>query len=202
MNIHRMKSYLSVISLLFFLSLPAQAGVYFNYPVEKGLNLVASPFDTGQNRVAQVFAHVPAGAAVHKCVNGQYTTNIFNGEKWQDESQQILPGEGVFLYIPDPDFRLIAFFGEPRFGTFTNAIPQGLSAHGVPTFVKGKVTTDLGLKLAPFSQLYLHSTNRFKVYTYMTGGVWAPSEPSIVPGQGFLVSATAPTNWVVTFNQP
>ena len=190
---------------LFFLIQAVHAGpiisVFYTMGVKPGLQLIATPLDNGQdNRVQTVFPSVPDGTSIYQFTNTAFTTNLFVGGAWDYPEQVLAPGEGAFIFNPNPSTIAVTFAGHVLQGQLTNTIPAGLSLKGSMTVMTGGVTTDLSLHLAPFDNLYQWQTNHFVVYTVLPGGEWYPSEPKIGISESFFVNSANGTNWVQTFN--
>lgn len=178
------------------------AVAYLNKSVVPGYNLIARPLEGDEGTVFDgVGGNHPPGAFILRWAGDGYAGNGFDGEGW-DRPDELLPrGEGLFWFNPSTNRLAVTFVGR-IVSESTVEIPEGFSILGAPAPRMGRITTDLGLKVSPFTQLYLYKTNRFQVFTYMGEAGWQPREPVLELADGFMLATDTPTNWVVELDVP
>ena len=70
-----------------------------------GFQLIANPFDNGENTLAEVLGEAwPFGMAVYQfdAVRQAYTATQFGRSEWLSDGQQLLPGAGAFIQLLAP----------------------------------------------------------------------------------------------------
>jgi hypothetical protein len=185
-------------TFLFFSSRFCGAAVVFtHYQILPGTNLVGFPLKS-QQEVPLVFQSAPPGTLICKWDNGSFVTNEFTGFNWTLANETVDFGEAVFVVNPGPVFG-ITFSGELVTGRIETEVPEGISLHGNKFFKSGKITTDFGLQPSPFDNVFLWNGDQFEVYTYLPGGTWHPSEPSLSIGSGFFIHSSQPIIWAHEF---
>ena len=170
---------------------------FYRVQIQPGLNLAGINLDPRPNTVGLLLREPPEGTSIHKLVAGQLLTNTFEGGDWTRPVETNHLGEAVFVNNPTNHPIDLTISGEIPLGKMTNSIPAGLSAKAVPAALVGKLTTELGLRLSAFDNLYLWQTNRFEVFTFLPNGRWHPREPEVSRGTGFLIRASHAIEWVV-----
>lgn len=200
MHVRSSFSRLLVLSLLVLSHSKMNAGtveVFFNFDIFPGGNLIGHPLYRGGNLVGEIFPTIPPGTQLLKFANNGFVTNRSDGVEWEDPWQSLVPGEGAFLISPLDQAFTLAIAGQIRPGRTTNAIPDGLFLVSPMTIRAGAASTELGLSLGPFDNLYLWRTNRFEVFTFLPNGKWSPTEPIIARAEAFFVRAHRPLEWIV-----
>jgi hypothetical protein len=190
---------------------------YINLTLAPGFNLVANQLNaTGNNGLNTVLPTAPLEAQVLKFANNNYTSDIFDGTAWIDNTTgnpsttTISPGEGFFYFNPDATAVTATLVGE---------VPQGdVGFSMVPGYnlISSKVPQDISLTAANgFPQvleaLYLtfnSGTQNYNTTLVNDGSQWLsnetgePADARPTVGQGFFIfnpNATAIT-WVRTFS--
>lgn len=91
------------------------AVAYFDSYLVAGSNLVANPFDSGNNTISNLFRGVPSGSFFLHWTGGAvgfYPTNHFSSETgWTDGTRTLVRPQGGFLWLPVAT--RITFVGEP-----------------------------------------------------------------------------------------
>jgi len=164
-----------------------------------GIRLAANPLKVPDNRVVKLFAQASEGTEIYTLSNGKFSTNRFSSGVWTNPDQALEPGEGFLVYNRSgTQFRAI-FQGEILTGNLDNTIPSGLSIKSSKVPQRGGVMSALGLRLAPFDNVYRWRSNRFDVYTFLPNGTWMPSEPDIEVGEAFFIRANQELRWTRAF---
>jgi hypothetical protein len=177
----------------------AQSG-YVTVRFAGGLTLVGNHLKATNNTVAQFMPQPAEGAELYKFANGSFTTNTVRSSVWTNPDEKLEPGEGAVVFNPTGRPFEATFRGTLPQGNLVNRIPAGRSVKVSLAPQSGRVTTDLGLTLSPFDNLYLWKSNRFEIYTVLPDGSWFPSEPAVSIGQSFFIRASKETQWVRSFN--
>jgi hypothetical protein len=115
---------------------------YVNASAVSGFNILANPFNTGTNGIAQVIPAADDNTLVYVMQpNGSYTSDICVGNQWFDavaetpSTTTLSPGQGFFLYAPvaktftcvgEISYELIA----PNFPAADNMLHYKLNANG------------------------------------------------------------------------
>lgn len=184
---------------------PADAAAAFgiqNIRLEPGLNLIGPQLaSAGGNTVSNIFRFTerPPGTTVYKLVDGHFTTNRFGPGAWDRPEETIPAGDAAFVLNPSSEAIIISHHGEILQGELSNPIPAGLSLQSSMVLRDGKVTTDFGLRLSPFDNLYLWEEGSLKVFTWLPNETWTPYEPVLNRGQGCMINAAQPVEWIIEF---
>lgn len=171
-----------------------------NPRVQPGFQLIANQYKGPDDRVAKLFAQPVEGTILYKVTNGAFTTNKFSGGFWSNPSETLEPGEGAVVFNPSTNSFRGSFSGEILQGNLINRIPSGLSIKSSMLPQAGAVSTELGLRLSPFDNVYRWRTNHFEVFTFLPTGGWHPSEPTIGMGEAFFIRASKELTWNRTFS--
>jgi hypothetical protein len=185
---------------------------YVNRPIQGNNNftLIANPLNSPTNTYDGLLKTLlPANWQIQKWTGSGFAgvTRTSFGTGWSPTAagtNSFGPGEAVFIKAPAGAPALTnTFIGEVKIGTFTNSLPTGFSMIG-NIIADGGSVTNLGLVPPTSSQLLKWKEDGVGGYTGYTkiafGSGWSPSIPSIDVGQGFFVNATAPFNWIRTYN--
>jgi len=167
---------------------------YYDAQFVAGSNLVANPFDAGNNMISNLFAGLPAGS-VYLPWNpaiGFGPTNLFTGAAGWTEGAAVLDRRaGGFLCLPTP--ANVSFVGEAWPATCIS-FPMGMTVSGVvPKYACGFCAniTDCLIILPDFTQVVRwdranqrwDDTRHF--YTFELG--WQPAPPTLAPDEAAAV---------------
>jgi hypothetical protein len=196
-----------ILSLVFFVLLAAEArsepsaSGYYVVDLPPGLNLVGLQLDADPDtKISSLFREVPDGTEIYQIENGAFKTNVFRGGQWARSEDALNVGEGFFLKNPASTSVVTTIGGTIFQGDLTNAIPAGLSMRCAIIPKAGRLTQDLGLKLSRFDNVYLLTNGILQTFTFLPDGSWRPFEPKVGVGQGIMIHASKPLNWVIHFS--
>jgi hypothetical protein len=171
---------------------------------------VANPLNTTNNTLAGLFGGagtgLPSGSQVLKWSPGASDFTPYNkvgfGSGWTGggATATLNPGEGCLVFIAGGDYTN-TFVGEVLQGSLTNSLLAGYQLIGNKVPDSGPVNT-LGFVPPNASQLLKWDVSiqdwiPFNKVGFGSG--WTPSVPSIDVGEGFMVNAASPYNWVRNF---
>lgn len=184
---------------------------YVNTTVQPGFNLIANPLLAEDNSMGALFKNfqggVPDGLLVYKFVDGNFITmgwsDIMGAFSPDDAAAELLmPGDGVFVFLPDSSSRTLTFVGEVEQGTVCTDIPQGFSLKS--SMIPQTIYLDspgVDFPATPNDIVYLlnPTTHNFEIFQYTLNG-WAPFVPLIHVAEAFfLYHPGSPTTWCRTF---
>jgi hypothetical protein len=183
---------------------------YINIGLKPGLNFVAVQMRTSvsSNAVSVIFSQIQGGVldgtTVYVFENGGFQTaeysDLFGGWTGDAVSKTINPGDGVALYLPGAENKVLTIVGEVPQGTVCTDIPHGFSLKANP-IPQSSTLQNLGLPSAPGDMVYLYNpiTRRFVAITFDSFG--SPSSSATVSvGQSFwYYRPGSPTTWCRTF---
>lgn len=172
---------------------------YITVTFGAGLKLFANHLKVGTNRVASIIPEPVEGTELYTFGEGGFSTNRFSSGVWTNPDQRLESGEGAILFNPSGRAFKGTFWGEIPVGNLLNQVPKGLSLKCSLVPQIGGVTSTLGLRLAPFDNLYLWKSNQFEIYTFLADDTWFPAEPVISIGESFFIRANQPVNWTRSF---
>ena len=188
---------------LAFLAAPgasAQAPTgYASVAMQSGFHFVTNPFYGVSNKVARFIPLAAEGMELYKFSDGKFSTNTFTSGAWTNPDETLGPGEGAVIFNPTTKRITATFTGELPQGSLRNTIPAGLSLKSSLVPQSGRISTDLGLNLSPFDNVYQWRTNRYEVFTFLPDGTWIPSEPMVSVAQALFIRANLEVAWVRTF---
>jgi hypothetical protein len=172
---------------------------------------VANPLNTTNNTLGSLFGGVgtglPSGSQVLKWSPGSANFAVYSkvpfGNGWSPTNgvtATLNPGEGCLIKIVGSDYTN-TFVGEVLQGSLTNSLLAGYQLIGNMVPDSGPVT-NLSLALPSGSTLLKWNSlgqnwSVFNKVPFSSG--WTPSVPSIDVGEGFMVNAASPYNWVRNF---
>jgi hypothetical protein len=185
---------------------------YVNTTVEPGFNLVGNPLLAEDNSLGALFKNfqggVPDGLLVYKFVDGNFIamswSDIMGSFAPDDAAAEILlPGDGVFVFLPGGSSRTLTFVGEVEQGTVCTDIPQGFSIKSsmIPQVIYlDSPGVDFPATNNDIVYLLNPITHSYEIFQY-TLDQWFPSAPLIEVGQAFfLYHPSPPTTWCRTFS--
>ena len=173
---------------------------YINVAIHHGINLVGLQLDPIDHSISALFPNMPEGTSISRAGEGGFTTNVYQNGQWSRPEETFAVGDGAFVINPASEDKVVTFVGEILQGELTNSIPRGLSIRCSMIPEAGKLSQVLGLRLAPFDNVYLVSNGVLNVFTYLPDGKWKPSEPDLQVAESFLVNAAGPLDWAVYFD--
>jgi hypothetical protein len=185
---------------------------YVNVTLKGGFNLISNPLNAADNSIGNVFKNmqggVPGGTTVYKFVNGNFVNAVYDDldnvyAPADAAATTVVPGEGVFIFIPGTADKVLTFVGEVVQGSTSTPIPKGFSIKSSVVPQAGK-PDDFGLVGAGGDTLYRYNltTKNYDNYVFDDlDNVWAPPLPVINVGEAFFYFRVgAATNWQRTFS--
>lgn len=169
---------------------------YFDAKFVAGSNLVANPFDAGNNTISNLFTGVPEGSvylAYNAGLAGFGPTNQFAGAAgWTDGGAVLKWWNGGFLWLPAAT--AITFVGE-AWPAGCYVVPPGFSVSGViPKYGCGLCAniTDCLLNLPESTQVvrWDRVNQRFAIeenYIFLQEIGWVPSPPVLEPDEAAVI---------------
>jgi len=171
---------------------------YATVTVPPGFAMLANPLMAESNTIDALFPNLPKGTTLTKFDTHLFklTKNVFDGGKWSNPGDTLLPGEGAILFNPSADFKTLRISGEVQQGELSIPIPAGFSVRSSPVPVPGQLDTDLQFPAAEDDVVHLFDRDRqrYTVYAY-NGGKWTPEPPILAVGESFWVGKTFAGNW-------
>lgn len=194
-----------LLPLILVAAAPAQAAVSFvNLTVKPGFNLISNPLDATDNLIGAVFkkfdGDVPGGTTVYKLVNGNFVAAAWDDleNRFVPESaaaETVLPGSGVYLFLPGTQERVITFVGEIPEGMIRLVIPPGFSIISNPI----PMVVDPGsiIIFPPPSPIVLYkyntTTRNFTASMFdQLDNQWVPGLPNLGVAEAVLVFNAGP----------
>jgi len=190
---------------------------YVNIPVVQGYQIIANPLNNSNNTLNVILPSVADNTKIYRFNTGSQTygapsTFFFdpdiNAGAWAPDVA-INPGEGIVLFAPSA--ATLTFVGEVPQGSLTNPLPANFSIRSSIVPQQGGISSALGLAPSDNDTIYFFNpaTQTYAApFTFFfdpdtNTGAWAPSEPSIAVGQGFVfknTSGIANRAWTRTFS--
>jgi len=178
---------------------------YVNVDLKRGWQMIANPLSnqTG-NTIPNLLPTVPEGTTIYKFVNGGYgDANGFEFGEWSIPTMELIPGEGVFLYVPAdaPEKTTVTFVGEVKQGHLVTALPKGFAMVSSQVPQEGKVTTDLKYPAAEGDTIYTYDNAAGYASAGFEFGEWSPAEPVVKVAQAFWsYKGETGADWVRDFS--
>jgi len=198
---------------------------YVNKTLVPGFNLISNPLNAADNTIGTLFMNFQGGprdgTTVYRFVNGNFQTasfDVFSGAYGGDAANQTtLPGEGVFVFIPNPTGgeaanKVLTFVGEVPQGPTSTPLPRGFSIKSsvVPQAVAPDKAANTGgavgsaaIPAADGDTLYQYDTSikNYNAISYDQFGGWSAALPVFQVGDAFFYFrlGTA-TTWNRTFD--
>ena len=185
---------------------------YVNRTLKPGFNLVSNPLTAANNTIGELFKNmqggVIGGTTVYKFVNGN-----FIAAQWDDldlkytpdaaAAETVLPGDGVFVFIPGGADKVLTFVGEVTQGQTSTPLPRGYSIKASVVPQAGKPDA-FGLPAVGGDTLYRYDpvTKGYSAYQFDDlDNKFVPDLPIIDVGEAFFYLRIGPsTNWTRTFS--
>ncbi len=166
-----------------------------------GFSLIANPFNTTNNTLAELLFNVPNGSKFAKYITGKgCVTNLFSGGRWSTGTTTLNPGEGGFFDNPGQTNLLLTFIGHVLQGRLTNSLPSGDSIRA-PMVPMANALASLPANNGDKIECYVNG--RLTTYTRMLGN-WSGgsgiSPLTLIPGKAFLMIRSSATNWIESFS--
>jgi hypothetical protein len=185
---------------------------YVNVTLKPGYNLVSNPLNAANNTIGELFKNmqggVIGGTTIYKYVNNNFTPavwddldNKYTGDA--EAAQVVLPGEGVFVFIPGGADKVLTFVGEVVQGATSTPLPQGYSIKASVVPQAGKPDA-FGIPGSAGDTLYRYNTTTKNYDPYVYDDLdskFVPDLPIINVGEAFFYLRIGPaTNWTRTFS--
>ena len=172
-----MKTALLFVALLIQIHLVASYAqpTEISVTLKPGYNLVANPLTASDNSIQNLFRNmqggVPPGTKVFRFIN---TNNTFITITWDDIDNQFippsaaaettLPGDGVFVFIPGTEDKILTFVGEVLPVTSCQTFPAGWSIKSalVPGGPILPITPEGGSKIFRYNRI----TKAYETWTF------------------------------------
>lgn len=178
---------------------------YATMTLPPGYSMIANPFDTRMNDVANLFKDMPDGTKLNKFDSQSYQLkeNGVKDGRWANPHEKLSPGEGGILFNPASDYRPLSFVGNVLEGQLSLPIPGGFSVRSSMVPLPGRLDTDLDFPIAEGDSIHLYDRDRQKyvVYPY-DPKQWESNPPLVNVGESFWVAKTSPGNWSRTVSLP
>jgi hypothetical protein len=162
--------------------------------------LYALPLDSGSNTLSGLFPSSPIGSSILIWNGAGYTGSTKTPTSWSP-NPTLTPGQGFFYRASANGTN--TFVGSilvPNGGSVTNTFTASIYALvGSPIpYTDALAGTNLNLTVGVGSSVLTWNGTAYSGST-KTPTSFTPN-PTITPGQGFFVRASATTNWVQTLN--
>lgn len=175
----------------------------------RGFALISNPLKASDNKISALFAGAAAGTQVFKFnpATGSFTTATYDDLDNAflppaAASQEVMPGEGVFVRNPTANPITFTFVGEVPQGDLKNALPAGLSIKSSMVPQAG-TAAELGLKGEAGDQVFQFKTD---TQSYATStfddldNAWIPPLGKLEVGEAFFLRKVKAGSWDRTFN--
>jgi len=181
---------------------------YINLSIPKGFSIIANQLNASPNNQISTVLGNPSKAVVaytFRNATGDYTINGYDPDfqSWDDPTQVIAPGTGVFINNPTVGNVAITLVGEVPQGALSTPVPHGFSLVASQVPQAGLIQTDLGYTPSSTGDTvyrFNNATGTYLIYNYDPDfASWDP-EPPMNVGEGCFVfrSGTAST-WTRNF---
>jgi len=204
---------------------------YVNKTLTPGFTLVSNPLNAADNKISTIFNNFQGGprdgTTVYKFVGTGFQTagfDEFGGWSGQGANVTLLPGEGAFVFIPNPiggeaANKVLTFVGEVPQNATSTPLPRGFSMKSsvvpqalAPDKAKNTDGSSAAIPAVDGDSIYrwIPATRGYKTYVYTqfdpgTPGEWGSGAEEGLPvmdvGEAFYYSRLgAATTWNRTFS--
>ena len=170
---------------------------YASVTLPPGFSMIANPFISSTNRVAEIFQNWPDGTTLNK-----FDTRFFrlaeNAVKqgvWTNPGEKLEPGEGAIFFNPTSDYKNISFVGEVNLGHVSMPIPSGFSMRSSLVPQAGNLE-EMGFPIGEGDVVHLFDRDRQKYVLYpYENGKWISGAPIVSFAESFWIAKTEPGTW-------
>jgi hypothetical protein len=124
-------------------------------------------------------------------------------DTWSPDDPDIMPGEGMFVFVPGTANVTVTFVGEITEGAKSIDVPAGFSIRSSIIPQSGALVSALAFPQADGDIVYKFNaaTQAYDLYSYLELlSAWSPSEPNVAVGEAFFVSKAATATWSRNFS--
>jgi hypothetical protein len=171
---------------------------YASVSVPPGFSMIANPFESTANNVAELFKGMPDGTSLSKFDTrvSALSENKIKFGKWTNPMDKLVPGEGGLFFNPTQDYKTLDFFGDLKLGRFSVPIPAGFSMRSSLRPLPGRLHTDLGFPATEGDVIHLFDRDSQKYVLYpFVAATWAANPPVVSVGESFWVAKKTAKNW-------
>jgi hypothetical protein len=184
---------------------------YINLSLPKGFSMICSQLKASpDNQIKNVLGLGSRvfTAYVYQPATGDYAINGYDGAGgYDDETQIINPGVGVFIQNPSSTLLPITLVGEVPQGTLVTPLSKGFNLVGSQVPQAGLLGTTLGYTPSATAQgdifyRYNNATGQYDTYSYDPGAGYDPEEPNMNVAESLFIFRTqsgAGQTWSRTF---
>jgi hypothetical protein len=178
---------------------------YVNVTLRPGFNLIANPLMQDDNSIGALFENiqggVPDGLTVYRFDSGGFEIagyDMFGGWSGGAVTKSTGPGEGVIVYLPGSENRVLTFVGYIPQGEICTEIPHGFSVRS--NLIPQTTTLDrLAIPHSPGDVVYTFSNSTKSFQRWELDDPFLPIV-TIPVGQAFwLYHNGSATTWCRTF---
>jgi len=181
---------------------------YINLSVPHGCSIIANKLNASPNNQISTVLGSPSKAIVaytFRNATGDYAINGYDADfqSWDDPSQVIAPGTGIFINNPTAGAVNLTLVGEVPQGALSTPVAHGFNLVASQVPQSGLLQTDLGY--APSSTgdtayRFNNATSSYLIYNYDPDFAEWDVQPSLNVGEGVFIfrSGTAST-WTRNF---
>lgn len=179
---------------------------YVNTTLVPGFNLISNPLrntEAGGNQVQNLFASLPDGTTVYLFINGGFQTVGKDFGTWEPAnlaSEELTPGEGAFVRVPQGGNQTVTFVGEVPQGTLRTELPVGFSIVSSQVPQEGTVAT---LQFPPNdgdTLYFFNETSQGYESVSYDFGEYDKALPTLQVGEAFFVRKAAANTWTREFD--
>ena len=186
---------------------------YINLTIPTAYSLISNQLKTTANKLSDILPAPPSGTKVIKWTGTGYSEYEFGdfglggAPFWAPDGNLVMaPGEGFFIRNPNPAPFTVTLVGEvPQAADSNITIPAGYSIRGSTVPLSGNLITTMGFPSALNDKILKWTGAGYSEFEYSDFGLggapfWAPSNPTVVVGEGFFVKKTVSIAWTRNFN--
>lgn len=171
---------------------------YASVSTPPGFSMIANPFESANNTVAEIFKAMPDGTSLSKFDTrfSSLAENKIEFGKWSNPADRLGLGEGALFYNPTSDYKSVDFVGDVKREGFSIPIPAGFSIRSSLIPQPGRLDADLGFPVTPGDVVHLFDkdTQKYVLYPY-DESAWKANPPIVSVGESFWVAKETAKNW-------